>query len=127
MEKLQQEGLTDLVINDVCASARRVIVEALLNKAFLALKARKLKTLVLGGGVAANSLLRSEALKRGKDMGVAVYLPPPILCTDNAVMIALVAQARLAQGQLSDFKLGPQPGATAMDSNDVVKAETAFS
>jgi len=127
VEQLHQDGLNDSIINDVCASARRVIVEALLNKAFLALKARGLKKLILGGGVAANSLLRSEALKRGKEANVAVYLPPPILCTDNAVMIALVAQARLAQGQCSDFKLGPQPGATAMDSDNAIKAETTFS
>ena len=56
VERLQKEGLTDVIIDDVCASARRVIVEALLNKAFLALTSRGINTLVLGGGVAANGL-----------------------------------------------------------------------
>ena len=127
VEKLQKEDFTEEMINDVCACARRVIVDALLNKAFLALKERQLETLVLGGGVAANSLLRSEALRRGKNHRVAVYLPPKVLCTDNAVMIALVAHARRQLGQVSDLTLGPQPGATAMEANQVIKDGKAFS
>ena len=49
VERLQEEGLNDEVINDVCASAQRVIVEALLNKAFLAAKKTKASCLVCGG------------------------------------------------------------------------------
>ena len=86
----------------------------------MALKARGLNTLVLGGGVAANSLLRAEAMRRGREAGIAVYLPPPVLCTDNAVMIALVAQERLAKGQQSSLILGPQPGAMAMDADQAI-------
>jgi N6-L-threonylcarbamoyladenine synthase len=127
VEKLQKEGLTEEMINDVCACSRRVIVDALLNKAFLALSGRQLATLVLGGGVAANSLLRSEAVRRGKKHHVSVYIPPKILCTDNAVMIALVARARRQLRQVSDLTLGPQPGATAMSSSEVVKDERASS
>ena len=56
-----------------------------------------------------------------------MLLPPPVLCTDNAVMIALVAQERLARGQQSSFELGPRPGAMAMDADEAIKDVSASS
>ncbi|MBL93352.1 MAG: tRNA (adenosine(37)-N6)-threonylcarbamoyltransferase complex transferase subunit TsaD [Myxococcales bacterium] len=125
--ELEKSGIDDIVINDVCASAQKVIVQALLNKAFLAAQKTKATHLVLGGGVSANSLLRANALKRGEEEGISVYIPPKNLCTDNALMIALAARERLLQGQSSDLTIGPQPGASVNGANTVIIDGTSFS
>lgn len=99
--KLEQErgAVEGQVLADLCASVRRAIVEALLNKALLACRRKQVPRLVLGGGVAANSLLRSEAARRGAELDVEVYVPPRRLCTDNAVMIGACALAHYAAGE----------------------------
>jgi N6-L-threonylcarbamoyladenine synthase len=71
---------------DLCASVQDAIVDMLLHKAILACRRQNLDTLVLGGGVAANSHLRAEAVRRGADNEIRVVVPPKALCTDNALM-----------------------------------------
>ena len=87
------------VLFDFCAGLRKAIVAALLNKAFMACHAQEIKHLVLGGGVSANSLLRTEAVRRGDLEKIQVHLPPVNHCVDNAVMIARAALRRLKEGQ----------------------------
>ena len=123
--ELEKSGIDDSVINDVCASAQKVIVDALLNKAFLAAKKTGATNLVLGGGVSANSLLRAQAQRRGGEEGVSVYVPPKALCTDNALMIALAAKARLLSGQQSELTLGPQPGVSVSEADLAIKDVTS--
>lgn len=98
-------------LQDLCASVQEAIVDMLLHKAILACRRQQIHTLVLGGGVAANSRLRSEAVRRGALDDVAVYVPPKALCTDNAVMIAMAARAWLALGQTSSAGLMAAPDA----------------
>jgi N6-L-threonylcarbamoyladenine synthase len=64
---------------------------------------------VLAGGVAANSALRSRMLA---DSPLPVLIPPPILCTDNAAMIASCAYYRLMSGQTDNAGLDVIPGLT---------------
>jgi N6-L-threonylcarbamoyladenine synthase len=85
--------VVDQDLFDLCASVQDAIVDMLLHKAILACRRQNLSTLVIGGGVAANSRLRSEAVRRGADNDLRVIVPPKTLCTDNAVMIALAARA----------------------------------
>lgn len=82
-------------LNDLCASFQAAVVETLLEKSFAAAKKHKLRRLVIGGGVAANSGLRQAFLTRGKKEGAAVYLPSKALCTDNAAMIACAGYLKL--------------------------------
>ena len=96
---------------DLCAGVRAAIVEALLHKALLACRRTQVLKLVLGGGVAANSLLRSEAQRRGAELDTEVYVPPRALCTDNAVMIASAARAWLRAGRSSSLDLMAAPDA----------------
>jgi N6-L-threonylcarbamoyladenine synthase len=73
---------------DLAASYEHAIVEALLARVRRALEAEDEPRLAIGGGVAANRLLRTRAA----ELGVPVHIPPPSLCTDNAAMIASAAR-----------------------------------
>jgi N6-L-threonylcarbamoyladenine synthase len=73
---------------DLAASYQRAIVEALTARTAAALERESLERLAIGGGVAANSRLRSAVA----DLGVPVWVPPVELCTDNAAMIAGAAR-----------------------------------
>jgi N6-L-threonylcarbamoyladenine synthase len=73
---------------DLAASYQRAIVEALVSRTRVALEREGLQRLAIGGGVAANSELRT-AVRR---LGVPVWVPPLELCTDNAAMIAGAAR-----------------------------------
>ncbi len=73
---------------DLAASYQRAIVESLTRRIEQALEREGLERMALGGGVAANSELRASA----RGMGVAVWVPPMDLCTDNAAMIAGAAR-----------------------------------
>jgi len=73
---------------DLAASYEHAIVEALMARVRRALDAEDEPRLAIGGGVAANRLLRERALA----IGVPVHVPPHALCTDNAAMIASAAR-----------------------------------
>jgi N6-L-threonylcarbamoyladenine synthase len=73
---------------DLAASYEHAIVEALIARVERALAAAADPRLAIGGGVAANRLLRERAAA----LGVPVHIPPPELCTDNAAMIASAAR-----------------------------------
>src|SRR5205823_4483030 len=112
----KQRPLDDQTIADVCASVRKAIVDALVAKAMLACRRKQVLSLVVGGGVAANSLLRSELVRAGKDNDVVVYVPPKALCTDNAVMIGAAARAWLLARRTSALSLMAAPDARVEDS-----------
>ncbi len=73
---------------DLAASYQAAIVEHLIVRTEEALELKGLDRLAVGGGVAANGELR----RRLRELGVSVHVPPPVLCTDNAAMIASAAR-----------------------------------
>lgn len=84
---------------DVAASYQEAIVEELADRAILAVRAAGVETLVLGGGVAANSRLQARLSAEGQRRGFQVLFPPRELCTDNAGMIAAVGHSLLSRGE----------------------------
>ena len=82
--------LTSQQVADLAASFRAAVVDSLLAKTFKACLEFGLKRVVLGGGVAANDLIRKKASDLGKVGGVQVFYPPKNLCTDNAVGTAVL-------------------------------------
>ena len=92
---------------DVAASFQAAVVDVLCAKTLRAAESAGVRTVVLGGGVAANSLLRSEMTRRGNEAGLTVALPSREMCTDNAAMIAAAAWHRLR----SDGPMGLDCGA----------------
>ena len=94
---------------DIAASFRRAVVEQLVDKAECALRDTGLKKLVLAGGVACNSLLRARTNEACQRLGARVFLPPPILCTDNAAMIGCAGYYRYREGRIADLDLNAVP------------------
>ena len=79
---------TERVKADLAASYEHAIVEALMLRVTRALEHEREPRLAIGGGVAANRLLR----ERAQSLGIPVHVPPTTLCTDNAAMIASAAR-----------------------------------
>ena len=99
----------DLNKADLCASFERTVTEVLLENVERAIKETGLKKVALAGGVSANSYIRSEFLKFGEEHNIKVYYPEPILCTDNAAMIASTAYYNYLKGSKSDMTLNAVP------------------
>ena len=95
--------------DDVAASFQRAVVDVLVHKARRAARDVGARTIALGGGVAANSLLRRELAAAGAAEGLAVVLPSREMCTDNAAMIASAGWYRLARGESSTLDAGANP------------------
>jgi len=85
----------DVRTEDVAASFQAAVVDVLTDKLAAAADAIDARTLVIGGGVAANSGLRASVAALGERTGRRALIPPPDLCTDNAAMIAATAWRRL--------------------------------
>jgi len=75
-------------VADVAASFQEAVADVLTTRAVAACKAHDVGTLVIGGGVAANSRLRAMAAERCEAAGLTLRTPPPKLCTDNGAMVA---------------------------------------
>jgi N6-L-threonylcarbamoyladenine synthase len=86
-------------VNDVAASFQEAVCDVLVRKAVDACSDRGADTLVLGGGVAANSRLRALAAERCDQRGIALRVPRPGLCTDNGAMVAALGAASVAAGR----------------------------
>ena len=89
---------------DFCASLQEVICLSLIDKTFLALEQTSIKSLVLGGGVAANERLRELIITKSLEKNINLFLPPISICTDNAVMIARAAHLKLSQHKISSLE-----------------------
>jgi N6-L-threonylcarbamoyladenine synthase len=95
---------------DIAASFQEAVVDVLVDKTFAAAEATGALAVCLGGGVAANSVLRARALAVGAANGLPVYLPSRSMCTDNAAMIGAAAHFRLANVGASGWGVGAEPG-----------------
>ncbi len=96
----QQKANPDFVkenLHDICASIQFTILEILMDKLKLAVKTTKIKQIAIGGGVAANSGIRSRLKAAETDLGWTTYIPKFEYCTDNAAMIGIVGYYKYLQ------------------------------
>jgi N6-L-threonylcarbamoyladenine synthase len=96
-------------VADVAASFEAAVVDCLVGKAELALDRCGYRTLCVGGGVAANRLLRERLEQSALERNYHLHIPPMNLCTDNAVMGA-IAFERLKAGKVEGLDLDISPG-----------------
>ena len=94
---------------DIAASFQMAVIDTLFIKSRRALEAFGCRTLVLAGGVMRNGPLREIFSSRCRELGIALAIPAPELCTDNAAMIAQAGRQRLLAGERSDFTLDVAP------------------
>ena len=108
VHNLKQKGET-IPVADVAASFQRQVVTILVDRAFRAVAEKKVKTLVLSGGVAANSELRARFSAEAQARGVKLFYPPLALCTDNAAMIAACGYYQWLREGASPLDLAANP------------------
>jgi N6-L-threonylcarbamoyladenine synthase len=83
---------TGQLLADVAASFQQAVIDVLVEKSRQALHLTALKSLAVGGGVAANRSLRSALERMAAEESVSLFVPPLSLCTDNAAMAALAVE-----------------------------------
>jgi len=106
---LSSVQLTAQQAADLAASFQEAVVDCLVGKAFQAIEQTGLKTLCVGGGVAANARLRERLEEEAQRQGVQLHIAPLRLCTDNAVMGAIAIE-RLRAGLTEPLDLDITPG-----------------
>lgn len=110
VENAEKNG-DEVDLADLCASFQEAVCDVLTMKAIRAAKDVGADTLLLGGGVAANSRLRALAQERCDASGLTLLTPSPRLCTDNGTMIAMLAAHLIAAGaQPSGYECATDPG-----------------
>ena len=105
------EATPDYAKANVAASFQEAIVDVLLLKSLAACKASGIDSLLIAGGVAANSRLRALAQERCDKAGIRLRIPAPGLCTDNGAMVAALGSLMVAAGR------SPSPIAFDADSS----------
>ncbi|MBZ8179939.1 tRNA (adenosine(37)-N6)-threonylcarbamoyltransferase complex transferase subunit TsaD [Oscillatoria salina] len=105
VQKLAQER-GEVPVADVAASFQETVARSLTKKTIACALDYGLKTIVVGGGVAANSGLRQHLQAAAETHDLRVFFPPLKLCTDNAAMIACAAADRFQKGDVSPLTLG---------------------
>ena len=94
-------------VADGAASFQEAVIDVLVTKTLTVAKERRVKQILLAGGVAANGLLRKRLVERSP---LPVLVPQPVLCTDNAAMIAACGYYRFKAGKTSGLDLDVVPG-----------------
>lgn len=109
--------LSESEIDDLCASFQRAAVAAVILKLERAIEqladgGAAIRSIIIGGGVSANSRLRAETKALARRFGLSLHLPKFEYCLDNAAMIAGLACLRFTAGQVDDLTLAPTPAGT---------------
>lgn len=110
VETAELEG-REVPVADVCASFQEAVADVLSAKAVDACSHHSIDTLILGGGVAANSRLRGLLSERCAERGITLRRPRPGLCTDNGAMIAVLGAELVKAGRApSGLNFGANSG-----------------
>jgi N6-L-threonylcarbamoyladenine synthase len=97
---------------DVAAAFQAAVVEVLVTKTIQAAQRLAAGAILLAGGVAANNVLRDALVTAGQAAAIPVFCPAPVLCTDNAAMIAAAAYYQYQRGEFAGLDLNAIPDLT---------------
>ena len=115
---LRLRGLAEADYPDLAAGLQQALVDVIVEKTLAAAGATGVNQVYLGGGVAANGVLRRRLAEMGKEAGLTVRMPPPALCTDNAAMVAAAGYRAWRGGRLDDYALNADPELVAGNAAD---------
>lgn len=108
-EAIERASYTPQFVADVSASCQQAVVDVLVRKTCDAAERNAALSVILGGGVAANSLLRAKLQRESQARGLLFYPAPRNLCTDNAVMIAAIGYHLLKAGRTAPLTVSASP------------------
>jgi N6-L-threonylcarbamoyladenine synthase len=103
--KKRQSPILENELPDIVAGYQEAIVEVLVDKTMRAAKDRGIERIAVVGGVAANSRLRNKFQEECAKSGIGIFIPPSVLCTDNAAMIAVIGDYLLECGKRDTLDL----------------------
>lgn len=92
---------------DLCASISAAITDVLIHKLEKAAKKTGVRSVIIAGGVSANSMLREKARQMGRKNRLTLHIPHPRYCTDNAAMIAVTGWFKAQKGLFDSLHLKP--------------------
>lgn len=108
VHKMEQNG-GEYNKADVAASFQEAVTDVLCEHTIAAAKEKGSEIIALAGGVASNTRLREKMSEMAGQHGISVLYPPPILCTDNAAMIACAGYFAYKNGETADLRLNAVP------------------
>ena len=114
VHNLEQKG-EEVNVANMCKSFQDVAVGLVIDRAVKVAKLYDVKQVILAGGVSANSYLRSEMTKAMEELGIEINIPPMWCCTDNAAMIAKVAERLYELKTFASLDLGVDPNWSIQD------------
>jgi len=107
--KAERAAGREIDVPDLAASFQEAIVDVQVTKTLRAAHETGVGTVLLGGGVVANTRLRERLQADGSAAGLEVLIPPLELCTDNAAMVACLGAAKLAAGERTRLDIAADP------------------
>ena len=94
---------------DVAASFQKAVISNLIDHVMVVAETKGYDKIAVAGGVASNSYLRENLKKAGQDKKIEILFPDPILCTDNAAMIASAGYYQYLAGEISPLSVNAEP------------------
>jgi len=104
-----QHAITNTQIADICYAFQESALDVLVDKAVMAARSTGASRIVVGGGVAANSMLRKKFFDRAEYSSLHLHFPELKYCLDNAAMVGVLGEEMYRLGYRSDLYLSAEP------------------